>query len=74
MADTFQNVAIFEKEISLYILGFIDRKELDKRIILKSINEYGVMIESVPEKLNEVIEIMELTLDYGLQLMKEELK
>lgn len=74
MADTFENVKIFEDEIGLYLMGFIDREQLKDIINDYLYNEYEIRVDVLPDKFNSLVDILEQAFQYGLELMAANLK
>jgi len=74
MTDVFENFELFKDEISLYLLGFIDKEDL-KRIINENLqNEYGITVETLPNRFEEVLEVLLESLELGVAIYKKQIR
>jgi hypothetical protein len=67
MTDVFENMKIFEDEISLYVLGFIDKEQLKRLIANDLYNEFGIELNELPERFDKAIDLLVKILDQGIE-------
>jgi len=71
MAEVFENMKIFEDEIDLYVLGFIDKEQLKQLIANDIYNEFGIELNELPYRFEKVIDVLVKALEQGIEIYEQ---